>query len=141
MTKKYNSLYIFAQYNVVSNDDGVRIQSPYMNCLNEKRLHITQIRDHLIYIDFLWKYTTWTWYGELLNLLCVCQSDKFVDSTMKDGLEDMILNVRTKSFAQTHSYENIFNDVETLLYHDSTNFTFVIGVKVDEFEGSQQVDW
>jgi len=59
---------------------------------------------------------------------------------MKDGLEDMILNVRTKSFAQTHSYENIFNDVETLLYHDSTNFTFVIGVKVDEFEGSQQVD-
>jgi len=53
MTKKYNSLYIFAQYNVVSNDDGVRIQSPYMNCLNEKRLHITQIRDHLIYIDFL----------------------------------------------------------------------------------------
>jgi len=38
----------FAQHNVVSSNDGVRIRCPYVNCLNGRILSVSKIREHLL---------------------------------------------------------------------------------------------
>ena len=50
------------------------------------------------------------------------EASEFVDFPMDDRLEDMIYDVEVESFAEV-VFENISNDVETHLYHGSTNFT------------------
>ena len=52
----------------------------------------------------------------------MCEVSESVDFPMDDRLEDMICDVREKSFAET-IFENMSNDAETPLYHGSTNFT------------------
>ena len=75
---------------------------------------------------------TWTWHGELLNLLRVSVTEEYVGSTMNeavhddvddDRLEDMIRDVEVESFAKVHGYGSISSDAETPLYPGSTNFT------------------
>jgi len=58
----------FSQRNVVSNHNEVRTTCPCVNCLNERILNVSEIREHLLCDEFLKNYTTWTWHGELLHL-------------------------------------------------------------------------
>jgi len=59
----------FAQHNVVSNHNGVRIRCPCVNCLNGRILNVYEVREHLLCDGFLKNYTTWTWYDELLDFV------------------------------------------------------------------------
>jgi len=45
----------FAQYNVVSNHNGVRMRCPCVNCLNGRILYVSEIREHLLCDGFLKK--------------------------------------------------------------------------------------
>jgi len=47
----------FAEHNVVGNHNGVRIWCPCVNCLNERILNISKIREHLFCDGFLKNYT------------------------------------------------------------------------------------
>ncbi|RDX75152.1 hypothetical protein CR513_45007, partial [Mucuna pruriens] len=40
----------------------------YVNCLNERRLEVEEIWEHLICDGFYKTYTTWTWHGKLLDI-------------------------------------------------------------------------
>jgi len=42
----------FAQRNVVSNHNRIRISCPYVNCLNERILNVSKIREHLLDDNF-----------------------------------------------------------------------------------------
>jgi len=48
----------FAQCNVISNHNGVRMKFPYVNCLNRRILNVSEIREHLLCDGFLKNYTT-----------------------------------------------------------------------------------
>ena len=48
---------------------------------------------------FLKTYTTWTWYGELLDLPSAREASEEVDFSMDDRLKDMIRDVGEESFA------------------------------------------
>jgi len=119
----------FAQCNVVSNHNRVRIRYHCVNCLNGRILNISKIRKHLLCDGFLENYTTWTWHNELLHLPRLCGASKFVDFSMDDRLEDMICDVGAESFTDA-VFENISNDAETPLYPSSTNFTRLTVLKL-----------
>jgi len=85
-------------------------------------LSVSEIREHLLCDAILKKYTTWTWHGELLDLLTVRGASEEVDFSMDDRLKDMIRDVGAESFANA-IFENMSNDAETPLYPSSTNFT------------------
>ncbi len=48
----------FAEHNVVSYNNGVRIRCPCVNCLNGRILSVFEIREHLLCDGFLKNYTT-----------------------------------------------------------------------------------
>ena len=117
-------------------DDEVKFRCPCINCLNERKLNATQVREHLICDDFLRSYTIWTWHDELINIPTVSRTEHVVHSTMKerlqerceerveeDNMEDMIRDVGVEAFAQAHVYETMSANVETPLYVGSTKFT------------------
>jgi len=75
------------------------IRYPCVNCLNEKILRISKIREHLLCNGFLKTYKTWTWRGKLLDLPSARGASEKVDFSMNDRLKDMIRDVREESFA------------------------------------------
>jgi len=83
----------FAEHNVVSNNNGVRIKCPCVNCLNGMILSISEIREHILCDGFVKNYATWTWHGELLHLPSMRGSLEFVEFSMDDRLKDMIRDV------------------------------------------------
>ena len=114
------------QRNVNSNGDGVKFRCPCINCLNEWKLDVNKIKEHLLCDGFLRPCTVWTWHDELLHLISVSIFQKYVQSTMDDDwLEDMICDVGAKSFIELHGYEIMSTNVETPLYPESTNFTWL----------------
>jgi len=56
--------------------------------LNGRILDVKIVRGHLLSGGFLRSYTTWTWYGELLNLPCYSVTEEYVGSTMDDAVHD-----------------------------------------------------
>jgi len=117
-------------------DDEVKFRCPCVNCLNERKLNATQVREHLICDGFLRSYTIWTWHGELIDFPTVSRTQHVVHSTMKeqrqkryeerveeDNMEDMIRDVGVEAFTQAHMYETMSADAETSLYVGSTKFT------------------
>ncbi|XP_068503686.1 uncharacterized protein [Phaseolus vulgaris] len=110
----------FAEHNVVSYKNEVRIRCPCVNCLNGRILSVFEIREHLLCDGFLKSYTTWTWHGELLDLPSVHGGSEEVHFSMDDRLEDMIRDVGAESFANA-VFKNMSNDGETPLYPGSTN--------------------
>jgi len=112
----------FAQHNFVSVENRVRIKCPCVNCLNERRLNVVEIREHLLCDGFLKNYTTWTWHGELLDMLSLSETHEYIHWTMGDKLEDMIHDVGVQSNAEA-VYENMSTDIDTLLCPGSTKFT------------------
>ena len=111
----------FGQHNAVSNDNGVTIRCPCVNCLNERILSISEIREHILCDGYLKNCTTWIWHGELLDLPSVSGALEFVNFSMDDRLENMIRDVGVESFGNA-VLEIMSNDVETPLYYGSTNF-------------------
>ena len=114
----------------------MKFRCPCVNCLNERKLNATQVREHLICDGFLRSYTIWTWHDELIDFPTISQTEHVVHSTMKkrrqerceerveeDNIEDMIKDVGVEAFAQAHVYETMFADAETSLYAGSTKFT------------------
>ena len=83
----------FAEHNVVSCNNGVRIRFHCVNCLNGRILSVSEIREHLLCDGFLKNYTTWMWHGELLDLSSVHGASEDVDFSMDDRLEDTIRDV------------------------------------------------
>jgi len=57
----------FASRNVQDNN-GI-FYCPCVNCLNERRLPIEVIREHVLCDGFLKSYTKWIWHGELIDML------------------------------------------------------------------------
>ncbi|XP_054820642.1 uncharacterized protein LOC129319568 [Prosopis cineraria] len=56
----------FAQSN--AEDDSGRFYCPCRDCLNERRLSVDKIYEHLICEGFLKSYRVWIWHGERLNI-------------------------------------------------------------------------
>jgi len=85
-------------------DDEVKFRCPCVNCLNERNLNATQVREHLICDGFLRSYTIWTWHDKLIDFPNVSRTEHVVHSTMKerreerveeDNMKDMIRDVGT----------------------------------------------
>ena len=126
----------FAQHYEDRSDDEVNFRCPCVNCLNERKLNATQVREHLICDGFLRSYTIWTCHGELIDFPTIARTKQVVDSTMEerwekrreerveeDNMEEMIRDVGAKAFAQAHVCKTMSADVETPLCVDLTMFT------------------
>ena len=78
----------FAQRYEGRNDDEVKFRCPCVNCLNERKLNATQVREHLICDGFLRSYTIWTWHGELIHIPTVSRTEYLANSSMKERREE-----------------------------------------------------
>ena len=74
----------FAQRYEGRSDDEVKFRCPCVNCLNERKLNATQVREYLICDGFLRSYTIWTGHGELIDFPIVARTGHVVDSTMEE---------------------------------------------------------
>jgi len=99
--------------------------------MNGRRQDVKKIKEHVLRDEFLRSYTTWTWHGELLNLLHASVSEEYVEYTMDDAihgevhddlLEDMIRDMGAESFAEAYGYGSMSSNAKTPLYLGSTNF-------------------
>ena len=81
------------QCNANNNVDEVKFRCSYVNCLNERKLYATKIKEHLLCDEFLQNYTTWIWHDELLPLTSMYKSQEYVDSTMDDGAKENWLDI------------------------------------------------
>jgi len=88
MSVKEEELIQILQRNANSSGDGVKFRCSCNNCLNERKLDVNKIREHLLYDEFLRSYTTWTLHGELLHLSSVSVSQEYVQFTMDDIVDD-----------------------------------------------------
>jgi len=95
-----------------------------VNCLNGKRLDVELIREHVLCDGFLKIYTTWTWYGEVLDLPYVseieCQHSKIYS---KDYMENIIHDIGEDNFHQTYVYGSLKGDSITELYPGCSSFS------------------
>jgi len=119
----------FAQRYEGRSDDEVKYRCPCVNCLNERNLNATQVREHFICDDFLRSYTIWTWHSELIDFPTISRTEYVVNSIMEervqeDNMEDMIRGVGIEAFAPTHVYDTMSTNAETPLYVESTKFTW-----------------
>ncbi|KAK7337330.1 hypothetical protein VNO77_17896 [Canavalia gladiata] len=110
----------FAQTNLPESNG--QFYCPCVNCLNERRLSVGQIREHILCDGFCKSYTKWTWHGELLGMPSVSQTVE-VDINMEDWVEDMIRDVGHASFERANMYDNLSTDSEKPLYPRCTTFT------------------
>ncbi|WVZ21880.1 hypothetical protein V8G54_000424 [Vigna mungo] len=79
----------FATRNVPDNNG--RFYCPCVNCLNERRLPIAVIREHVLCDGIPKSYTKWTWHGEIVEVPITHVSEtevEEVDFVMEDGLDD-----------------------------------------------------
>ena len=71
-----------------------------INCLNEVRQIVDQMRELLLCDDIIKSYTTWTWHGERLNIPTHFVPKIEIDEVcMEDRLEDMIRDVGVEFFS------------------------------------------
>ena len=49
-------------------DDNEKYYYPCINCLNERRQILDDIREHLLYDGIKKNYTMWIWHGELTDM-------------------------------------------------------------------------
>ncbi|KAH1256682.1 hypothetical protein GmHk_03G006790 [Glycine max] len=108
------------------NEEG-KYYCPCINCLNERRQLLDDIRDHLLCDGIKKNYTTWIWHGEVTDMRSGSQSEPF-DVEMGDRLEDVICDLGQESFQQAHtpvygwsdkSFTSLLEVVHNLLPEDN----------------------
>jgi len=72
----------FAQRYGGRSDDEVKFTCPCVNCLNGRKLNITQVREHLICDGFLRSYTMWTWHDKLIHIPTFSRTEYLANSSM-----------------------------------------------------------
>jgi len=93
--------------------------------VNEKRLDIELIQEHVLCDGFLKNYTTWTWHGEVLDLPHAFEQDQCEHSNLysKDCMNDMICDIGGESFHQAHVFDSLKDDSLTELYPGCSSFS------------------
>ena len=116
----------FAIRNAAGDKSG-RFFCPCVNCLNLRRLCVTEIREHLICDGFLKSYTRWVWHGELVEQRST-SNEVEADVDMDDRLEDMIRDIGEEAFERSHAHDNLSTDAERPLYPGCTKFKLLSAV-------------
>ncbi|KAL3617125.1 hypothetical protein CASFOL_039519 [Castilleja foliolosa] len=95
---------------------------PCIKCLNDRRLSVREIREHIICDGFNKNYTRWIWHGEI-DIPDVSRVEDSVneddDEVMYDNIEEMINDVGAEAFEQAHenkSYDALSADADKPLY-------------------------
>ena len=96
---------------------GGKIFYPCAKCVNGRRRTVNEIRSYLICHGIILNYSKWIWHGQLPNMPTVSRTE-LVDEDIRDGIKDMICDLRQDYFQQAHAplYEKIESDSKKSLY-------------------------
>jgi len=70
-------------------------------------------------------YTTWTWHGEILDLIYASEQDQCEHSSLysEDCMDDMIHDIGRESVHKAHVFDSLKDDSLTKLYPGCSGFS------------------